>query len=138
MANLTINPADVVAGSNAAIDRTGVAGEAISPGQPVYRNSTTKKWMLADADAALAEARRAKGCALNAAAANQPLAVVTDGDVSLGAVLTAGAAYYLSDDPGGICPLADVTGGDYICLLGLAKSTTVLTLDIQYPDVATA
>jgi hypothetical protein len=31
-----------------------------------------------------------------------------------------------------------VTGGDYIVLLGLAESTTVLALNIQIPNVATA
>lgn len=138
MANLSITAANVVAGSNAVIDRTGVAGEAIAAGQAVYRSSTTKKWLLADADSVTAEARHAVGIALNGAALDQPLSVVKGGDVTLGAVLAAGTAYYLSDDPGALCPLADVTGGDYICLLGLAKSAEVLALDIQFPNVATS
>ena len=137
MANISITAANVVAADNAARS-DGVAGEAITAGQLVYRSSTSKKWLLADADAVSAEARKAVGIALNGAALNQPLAVASAGDITLGEVLTAGTAYYLSDDPGALCPLADVTGGDYICLLGLAKSTSVLALDIQYPGVATS
>jgi hypothetical protein len=57
------------------------------------------------------------------------------GDITIGATLTAGTAYYLSDTPGGICPVADVGTGESVCLLGLAKSTTFLALDIQVPGV---
>lgn len=136
MANLSITAANVVADSSASRE-AGTAGEAIAAGEAVYYASATRKWMLADADSATAEARRPTGIALNTAALNQPVDVLKSGDLTVGAVLTAGAAYYLSDDPGKICPLADVTGGDYICLIGLAKSTSVLAVAIQYPNVAT-
>lgn len=135
MANLTITAASVVGGS----ERTrvsGTAGETITAGQAVYRNSTTGKWMLADSNAATAEARAAIGIALNGAAVNQPVAVQKSGDVTIGATLTAGLAYYLSDTPGALCPVADVGSGEYVCLIGLAKSTTVLAVNIQYPDVS--
>jgi hypothetical protein len=135
MADLTVTAANVVAGSNAARS-DGVAGEAIVAGKAVYKSSTTKKWMLADSNSATAEAREAIGIALNGASLNQPVAVQTHGDITIGATLTAGVAYYLSDTPGGICPIADVGTGEYVCLLGLAKSTTVLALDIQFPGVA--
>jgi hypothetical protein len=92
--------------------------------------------MLADSNSATAEARKAGGIALNGASLNQPITVHKAGDLTLGAVLTAGTAYYLSDTPGGICPLADVGAGEYVCQLGLAKSTTVLAVDIQFPNVS--
>lgn len=136
MANLSITAANVVADSSASRE-AGTAGESIAAGEAVYYASATRKWMLADADSATAEARRATGIALNTAALNQPIDVLKSGDLTVGAVLTAGAAYYLSDDPGKICPLADVSGGDYICLIGLAKSTSVLAVAIQFPNVAT-
>ena len=135
MADLNITAANVVAGANASIFN-GAAGEAVSAGKPVYQSSTTKKWMLADSNSATVEARKATGVALNGAALNQPLAVQQAGDITIGAVLTPGTAYYLSDTPGGICPLADVGSGEYVCQLGLAKSATVLALDIQFPNVA--
>jgi hypothetical protein len=58
------------------------------------------------------------------------------GAITIGATLTAGTAYYLSDTPGGICPLADLLSGEYVVLLGLAASTTVLNVNIQYPAVS--
>lgn len=135
MADISITAANVIAGADAA-RATGTAGESIDAGKAVYLASATKKWMLADSNSATAEARKATGMALNGASLNQPIAVATGGDVTLGAVLTAGTAYYLSDTPGGICTLADVGAGEYVCFLGLAKSTSVLALNIQFPNVA--
>lgn len=139
MADLSVTPSNVIAG-NGTPTKTGTAGAAIAAGEIVYLDTAaTGKWQLADSDAASAEARGRTanvGVALNSAAANQPLVVQTGGPVTLGAVLTAGAAYYLSDTPGKICPLDDVTGGDYFVLLGLATSTSVLKLDVQYSGVA--
>jgi hypothetical protein len=135
MTDLSISATSVVAGENASRD-SGVAGEAITAGQAIYRSSTTRKWMKADSNSATAEARKATGIALNGAALDQPLQVQKSGDITIGATLTAGTAYYLSDTPGGICPLADVGAGEYVCLLGLAKSTSVLTIDIQFPNVS--
>lgn len=139
MADLSVTPSNVIAG-NGTPTKTGTAGAAIAAGEIVYLDTAaTGKWQLADSDAASAEARGRTanvGVALNSAAANQPLVVQTGGPVTLGAVLTAGSAYYLSGTAGKICPLADVSGGEYYVLLGLAASTSVLNLDVQYSGVA--
>lgn len=134
MSDLAITAANVVAGADS-VRVDGIAGEAVTAGKSVYLNSTTKRLMLADSNSPIAEVRKALGVALNSAAAGQPLAVHKGGDLALGAVLTPGSPYYLSDTPGGICPLADVGTGEGVCLLGLAKSTTVLAVNIQYPGV---
>lgn len=135
MADLTVTAASVLPGSNAAVVQ-GTAGETITAGKVVYQSSTTKKWMLADSNSATAEVRQAQGIALNGASLNQPISVQKSGDITTGATMTAGVALYLSDTPGGICPVADVGSGEYVCLLGVTKSTTVLALDIQYSGVA--
>jgi hypothetical protein len=135
MADLVITAANVVA-STGASNETGLAGEAITAGKAVYQDEVTRKFLLADSNSATAAARKAKGIALNGAALNQPLAILRSGDLTMGAVLTPGTAYYLSDTPGGICPVADVGTGEYVCLLGLAKSVSVLAVDIQFPGVA--
>lgn len=141
MADITLTPANVVAGTGVPT-KTGIAGATIAAGDIVYLDSaTTGKWQLADSDAAAAEARGQTsniGIALNSAALNQPIVVQTSGPVTLGAVLTAGVAYYLSDTPGKLCPVADIAGGDYFTLMGLAASTTVLNIDVQYSGVASA
>ncbi|GCA51786.1 hypothetical protein KGO5_04243 [Sinorhizobium sp. KGO-5] len=137
MADLTITPSDVVVSSNAVIEH-GTAGTTVTAGQMVYKNTTTGKYELADNNSATAAVRQPRGIALNGAANGQPLAIQKSGDITLGSVLTAGTAYYLSDTAGGICPLADLATGEYYVLLGLAKSATVLSLDVQYPGVAVA
>lgn len=135
MADLTITAGNVVAGSNASITE-GRLGEAVTAGQAVYLSSTSQKWMKADSNSVTAEARHAIGIALNGGSTDQPIQIQKAGDITLGAALTPGVAYYLSDTPGGICPVADVGTGEYVCLLGLAKSASVLGLDVQFPNVA--
>lgn len=134
MTDLTITAANVVKGASA-ITENGTAGEAITAGQPVYKSSTTNKYMKADSNSATAEAKTARGIALNGAADGQPLQILMKGDITIGATLTAGSAYYLSETAGGIQPAADVGSGENVCLLGLAKSTTVLAVNIQAPGV---
>lgn len=134
MTDISITPASVVPGADAA-RVNGVAGVALTAGQLVYKDPTTGKYLLADTNAVAVEARQPTGIALHAAALNQPIAVLTRGDITIGATLTAGTAYYASDTPGGICPVADVGAGEKVTLVGLAKSTTVLGVDFQYPGV---
>lgn len=132
MADLSITAANVRAASDAST-RRGLAGATITAGQAVILNSTTNKYLLADADGA-----GLKGCdgiALHGAADGQPLEIQAAGDITIGATLTAGTTYYLSPTPGGICPLADVASGDDPVILGIARSTSVLMLRIVDPDV---
>ena len=83
----------------------GQAGEAITAGQAVYLDPTVKKWLKADSNAATA------------------------------AALVAGSTYFLSETPGGIQPAADLGTGEDVCMLGIARSSTVLALSIQAPGV---
>ena len=135
MADLTITAANVVAGSGAKITH-GTAGASVTAGQPVYLDSATSTYKLADCDSATAAVRSPDGVALHASSSGQPLAIAESGPVTIGATLTAGVAYYLSATAGGICPVADLTTGDYPVILGIATSTTVLNLKIQEAGVA--
>ena len=135
MADLTLTAANVLAGSNATTN-LGTAGATITAGQVVYFDDTTKTYKLADTDSATAAVRSPVGIALNGASSGQPLMVLTAGDITLGEVLTAGVAYYLSGNAGGICPVADVASGDYPVILGMAKSTSVLAIKIVEAGVA--
>ncbi len=135
MADLTITAANVVAGSGAKIVN-GKAGATITAGQVVYLDAADGKYKLADADSATAAIRSPVGVALNGAANNQPLAICTSGPVTIGATMTAGVTYYLSPNPGGIAPVADILTGDYPVIMGLATSATVLTVKIQEAGVA--
>lgn len=132
MADLSITVANVVAGSNA-VKETGIAGETITAGQPVYKDAASKRFMKADSNSAVPGASVAYGVALHGSLLYQPLTVQKSGDITIGAALTAGSAYYLSETAGGIQPVADVGAGENVCVLGFAKSTTVLALDISNP-----
>jgi hypothetical protein len=134
MPDLVITAANVVA-SGDATTATGIAGAAITAGQAIYVEPTTGRYVQADSNSANVPQRRASGVSLNAASIGQPVSVVTQGDVTIGSTVVAGTAYYLSDTPGGICPFADVGTGEAVCLMGIAKSTTVLALAIQFPGV---
>ena len=135
MADLTITATSVAPGSNAKISH-GFAGASVTAGQVVYYDDAAGTWKLADTDSATAAARNGKGIALHAASSGQPLAVQTDGDITVGATIAAGVAYYLSGTAGGICPIADVASGDYPLIVGIGKTTAVMTLAFLYPGVA--
>lgn len=134
MVDLVITAANVVPGANATV-RNGSAGATIAAGEVVYLDSATSTYKLADANGAAA-LRSPRGIALNGASAGQPLAVAEGGDVTLGVVLTAGVAYYLSGNPGKIAPVADLVAGHYPVILGIATSTSVLNLKIHESGVS--
>lgn len=134
MADLTITAASVIAGSGAS-KSLGTAGATVTAGKAVYLDASDSKYKLADSNGSAA-LRSPVGIALNGASDGQPLVVLTYGPVTIGATMTAGVAYYLSDTPGGICPVADVGSGEYPTILGIATSTTVLNVNIQQSGVA--
>lgn len=135
MADLVITAANVIAGSNAQ-KSGGIAGEAVVAGKLGYYDTTVKKYFLADNNSATAAARKPTCMFLNSAAANQPVSVMNEGDVAMGSIFTPGTAYFLSDTPGGICPVADLASGEYVSLVGLSKSATTLAVKFQSVDVS--
>ena len=127
MADLVITAANVIAAARAR-RRTGTAGATVTAGQVVHISPTTGRYILSDADAEGIGDVVEFGIALNGAADGQPLQVALGGDITLGAVMTAGTSYYLSTTAGGIAPRADLGAGDDVILLGVSKSTSVLAL----------
>jgi len=135
MAALSITAGSVVKGTGAKTT-TGIAGASITAGQVVYLDSATQKYQLCDADSGTAAARTAAGIALHAAAANQPLTVQTSGQITIGATVAPGVAYFTSATAGGVAPVADNTTGVYPTFLGFGISTTVIALDFVEAGVA--
>ena len=134
-ADLTITATSVVPGTNAKTE-TGIAAVSVTAGQVVYREASTGKYKLADADSGTAEVRSPRGIALHAASASQPLTIVTEGNVTIGATVTVGSGYYLSATAGGIAPVADMTTGKYPSILGFATTSGILKLKIVEAGVA--
>jgi hypothetical protein len=132
MADITVTAASVVPGSNAT-QIQGTAGETITAGMAVYLKSTDTKWWKAQADGTSAESgvgSNTLGIALCGASAGQPIVVdVADSTgITIGATVAAGTVYVVSATAGGICPEADITAGQYLSILGVGSSTTVIKM----------
>ncbi|MEG3153002.1 hypothetical protein U1769_24175 [Sphingomonas sp. ZT3P38] len=135
MVDISITAANVLSGAGG-VTENGTAGATSTAGQLVYRDHATGRYVLADSNSATAAARVPRGFSLNGAANGQPLAIHKEGPITVGGTLVPGVAYYLSDTPGGLCPVADVGSGEYSCLIGIALSATVLDVNIQPSGVA--
>lgn len=134
MVDISITPANVKPGTNSTQKR-GIAGATILAGQLVVLDPSTKKYVLADTNHATPELREPDGIALHGASLDQPIAIHTAGDITIGATLIAGTDYWGSDTPGGICPRADVGSGEKVVQVGIAKSTSLLAVALQKPGV---
>jgi len=104
---------------------TGTAGASVTAGEVVFKNSSGEL-VLADADDTSLD--EVYGIALHAAGDGQPLTVAKSGaNITIGATLTAGLAYYLGSAAAGtIVPYADLGTDDRVIYLGSAISVTVL------------
>lgn len=131
MADITITATSVVPSTGAVINKERVAGETVTAGQPVYLKSSDNKWWKTDSDDTEATAQ-VIGIALHAASANQPLAVQTGGLLTIGATIAAGVFYYVSNNAGGICPVADLGSNDWVSVVGYGSSTSVLVVHPLY------
>jgi hypothetical protein len=126
MADLSITAANVVAGSGATKE-SGVAGATITAGQAVYKDASDGgKFKLADNDSATAAVRSFYGIALHGASSGQPLTVLKEGPITIGATVAVGTVYMTSSTAGGIAPVADAATGDYVTVIGIGTSTTVI------------
>lgn len=129
MADLTITATGVLKGADAKT-KHGIAGVAITAGQPIYLDTSTGTMRLSDTDSATAAARGCAGLALHAAAAGQPIEYQYDGRITIGATTAPGEPYFLSGNAGGICPWADVATGDYPLFIGFGVSATQIDLHL--------
>lgn len=135
MADIVVTAANVAHGANALI-KVGTAGATITAGQPVYLDSATGKYKLADNNLSAAAAN-AIGIALNGCSDGQPIQVVyDDDDFTPGATLTLGTIYVLSATAGGIAPSADLASGNYMAILFVPKSTSKAVLKLLKSGVA--
>lgn len=131
--DLTITAANIIAGSGANNDN-GTAGETITAGQCLYLDSSDSKYKLADSNAAGKDV--VAGISLHAALNGQPIKFITGGNLAMGAILTVGETYCLSETPGGIAPIADLATGEKVSILGVATTTSNLAISRNNTGVA--
>lgn len=132
-ADLSITATSVVTTSTQVKDVT--SGATITAGMPVYLDaSDSDKAKIADANDTSAKAVVA-GIALHGATSGQPLRIVTGGTYTVGATVTVGTIYVLSDEAGLICPASDLAQNHYVSVLGVATSSTVMNLILKNSGV---
>ncbi len=136
MANLTVTAASVIFTSGS--KETGVAGAAITAGQPLYIDTANSNVLkLAQADGTALEATVA-GVALHAAGTGQPVTyALTGSTINIGATTAKGMHYFASDTAGAVAPLADIaTTAWYFSRIGYATTTGgVFIVDIKNTGV---
>jgi hypothetical protein len=142
MADLSITATNVAKGSSGLEQvENGTSGAALTAGDVCYFDTSASTWKLAQADGTALEAGSGGlAIALNTApAAGMPITLLkSKGDLSLGAILTVGATYVLSAAAGKIAPIADLATGDYVVLLGIARTTSILQLNMYYSAIEKA
>jgi hypothetical protein len=127
MADIVITAANVVKGTIATVKPV-VFGATITAGKAIVKDPATNKYVLADNNHATAALRVHDGIALNGGGDGQPGDMQVGGDINMGATLTPGVSYWLSDTAGGVCPYADVGSGERAVLVGVATSASNLRL----------
>ena len=125
MADLTITTADI--GSNKTITAKHQCGEAIAEGEFVYLSSA-KLYLTDLTDAAKDDVY---GIALAGGSTNDWITVAVGGPIVLGATMTVGETYILSE-AGKISPIADVASTEYVTWVFVAETATTANLNNMY------
>lgn len=121
MSDITITAASVLPATGAVME-DGIAGETITAGMAVYlKASDSRLWKAVATSAAAADA---KGIALHAALAGQPLKYQKGGPMNIGATTDKTTTYMVSAaNAGGVAPQADLASTNKITRLGYATAT---------------
>lgn len=109
------------------------AGGTITAGQVVRLSSSSVVAAVNDTSANAA----AYGIALNGGGSGQPISVQKTGDITIGGTVAVGKIYALGT-AGGIIPVDDVAGGEFITIIGVGISATAIRLSIKPGGVAAA
>jgi hypothetical protein len=130
MADITVTASAVKPANARTRIEEGTAGASISAGQAIYADPIDSYKLKPAVSTTQTQAENVVGIALNTVAADQPLDYVVQGDVTFNSALTAGTVYVLGGAAGGISPSADLTGGRYGTILGIADSATNLRVGV--------
>ena len=111
----------------------GIAGETITAGMSVYLKASDSRWYMAQCDGTAAEAGSGVsfGFSLHASLAGQPLAVQTDGTITIGATVAIGTNYVIGTGYGSINPSTDLASTNRIAYLGFGSTATVIDMSTK-------
>lgn len=132
MADITVTPANVIV-STGATKVDGTFGEAVTAGAALYKKSTDSEWYLAQADSATED--DLVGIALDGGANAQPGFIQTRGNITIGGTVAIGQVYVVSALYGKIAPWSDLVATNYVTIVGIGISATVIQLTPQTTGV---
>lgn len=132
MADLTQTAANVKLKGYASVS-IGIAGEAVTQGQPIYRSSGS--WYRCDANDTAAKANCAAIVLTPAATSGYFVYAPAGADIDLGATLTVGETYAVSTNVGAIAPVSDLASTNYVTTLGIATTTSTLRFTPQVSGI---
>lgn len=134
MAAITFTPASVLRVTGP--QRECIAGEALFEGAAYYIKTSDRRAYLAQADGSAAEID-ADGIALAATtAAGQPFMGQEGGDLDVGAVLVVGETYCVSATAGKVIAKSELTSGQRVAVVGVAKTSSRLRLCFRNAEAA--
>lgn len=108
---------------------SGIAGAAITQGQPIYLDSATNTLKLADANDAAAY--QVVGVSINAASSGQKVSYQSSGIITIGSTQLAGNDLWLFSTAGTMTVTpADLVSGFYNVHIGTYLTTTTVLLNI--------
>lgn len=131
MADLSITAGNVI-GSGTRL--AGVAGGTVTAGMAVQKNSGNEIVAASDDSAVNAAC---VGIALNGASDGQPVEYQASGLINLGATVAVGKVYVVSTS-GGIAPVDDIAGGEYVTVIGVGVTASSFMMGIVKSGVAAA
>jgi len=132
MAAISITAANVLPSSQATIF-TGTAGATITQGQPLYLDTTTSTYKLANA---LTNNPVAGVACVGASNGQQMVICSRDPNFVFGGTVTTGNIILVGNTAGTIQPYEDRTTGWYVTSLGVMISTTRLNFYITGSNAA--
>lgn len=136
MANLSVTAGSVLFTSGSTAQ--GIAGAAITAGQPLYIDTANGSVLKLAGAASTALIATVAGISLHAAGIGQPIIYALTGSlINIGATTAKGMHYFASDTAGAIAPLADIaTTGWRFARIGYATTTAgVFVVDIKNTGV---
>jgi hypothetical protein len=137
MADISVTAASVKIGSASTTAQLVQYGATVTQSQPVYSDATdSNKYKPADAEALASAA--ATGMALTPGASGDYGLIVTDGLFNPGGTVVVGQVYVVSTNPGGIAPYGDLGSGDFVTILGVGSTTSLIDISINATGIAKA
>ena len=131
MADLTITASQVLPGTGVT-QANGTAGETITAGQPVYKDSTDSNHLKLAGAASTAAIATCVGISAHASLDGQPLTYYTAGLVTIGAgaAPAEGVMYTLSTTAGKITTDA-IVSTEYLTYLGTANGSNQIDISLD-------